>query len=542
MARNFADLFEHAVDAFGDRIALVSGGRQVTYAEFEERSNRLAHYLSGLGVGPGDHIGLYAHNSVEAAETIIAACKIRATAININYRYTENELQYMFRDADLVTLVCDRRYAPVAAAVAPSSPGPRARVVIEDGSGAGTGGAAEYEAALASGSPERDFPPRSDDDVYIIYTGGTTGYPKGVMWRHEDLWRTLAGGIDFLTGVPLADEWEQSRKGLESGGLVRLTAAPLIHGAAQVAMLAALFAGDTVVLAPRFDAHEVWRAVERYKVNLMFIIGDAMGRPLIEAYHEGGYDASSMFAVSSSGALFSPVVKDAFAAALPNIVITDAIGSTETGFAGLAAVTAGAPQRGGPTVAPGPEVIVLDEDGRPAPPGQVGRLARGGHVPLGYYKDPTRTAAMLAVVDGKRYAVPGDLARLEEDGSVTLLGRGATCVNTGGEKVFPEEVEGALKSCPDVFDALVIGVPDELLGQRVAALVQLREGRTADLPAIEAHLREQIAGYKVPRSIWLVDAVSRGAAGKADYHWAHRHAASHPADLSQPAPSPHPAP
>jgi 3-oxocholest-4-en-26-oate---CoA ligase len=236
------------------------------------------------------------------------------------------------------------------------------------------------------------------------------------------------------------------------------------------------------------------------------------------------------------------VVKDAIAAALPNIVITDAIGSTETGFAGIAAVTAGAPQRGGPTVAPGPEVIVLDEDGRPAPPGQVGRLARGGHVPLGYYKDPDRTAAMLAVVDGKRYAVPGDLARLEADGSVTLLGRGSTCVNTGGEKVFPEEVEGALKSCPDVFDALVIGVPDDLLGQRVAALVQLREGRIADLPAIEAHVREQIAGYKVPRSIWLVDAISRGAAGKPDYHWAHRHAASHPADLSQPAPSPHPAP
>jgi acyl-coenzyme A synthetase/AMP-(fatty) acid ligase len=294
-------------------------------------------------------------------------------------------------------------------------------------------------------------------------------------------------------------------------------------------MLAALFSGDTVVLAPRFDAHEVWRAVGQHKVNLVFIIGDAMGRPLIEAYHEGGYDASSLFAISSSGALFSPVVKDAFAAALPNIVITDAIGSTETGFAGIAAVTAGAPQRGGPTVAPGPEVIVLDEQGRPAPPGEIGRLARGGHVPLGYYKDPGRTVTMLAVVDGKRYAVPGDLARLESDGSVTLLGRGATCVNTGGEKVFPEEVEGALKSCPDVFDALVVGIPDELLGQRVAALVQLREGRTADLPAIEAHVREQIAGYKVPRSIWLVDAISRGVSGKADYHWAHRHAASHPA-------------
>jgi len=528
MARNFADLYEHAADVFGDRTALVSGGRQVTYREFEERANRLAHCLSGIGVRAGDHVGLYAHNSIEAAETIVAACKIRAVAININYRYTEHELQYMFADADLVALVLDRQYAPRAAAAAPSAPGLRGTLVIEDGSGADIAGGTGYDAALAAASPARDFPPRSDDDVYIIYTGGTTGYPKGVMWRHEDLWRTLAGGIDFLTGVPLADEWEQSRKGQESSGVVRLTAAPLIHGAAQVAMLAALFSGDTVVLAPRFDAHEVWRAIERYKVNLVFIIGDAMGRPLIEAYHEGGYDASSMFAISSSGALFSPVVKDAFAAALPNVVITDAIGSTETGFAGLGMVAAGAEQRGGPTVAPGPEVIVLDDEGGLAPPGQVGRLARGGHVPLGYYKDPARTVAMLAEVSGKRYAVPGDLARLEADGSVTLLGRGSTCVNTGGEKVFPEEVESALKSSPDVFDALVIGVPDELLGQRVAALVQLREGRPADLPAIEAHVRGQIAGYKVPRSIWLVEAISRGAAGKPDYRWAHRHATSHP--------------
>jgi len=528
MARNFADLYEHAADVFGDRIALVSGGRQVTYREFEERANRLAHYLSGIGVRAGDHVGLYAHNSIEAAETIIAACKIRAVAININYRYTENELQYMFADADLVALVHDRQYAPLAAAAAPSAPGLRGTVVIEDGSGAEVSRGTGYDAALAAASPDRDFPPRSEDDVYVIYTGGTTGYPKGVMWRHEDLWRTLAGGIDFLTGVPLADEWEQSRQGQESSGVVRLTAAPLIHGAAQVAMLAALFQGDTVVLAPRFDPHEVWRTVQWYKVNLLFIIGDAMGRPLIEAFHEGGYDASSVLAISSSGALFSPVVKDAIAAALPGVVITDAIGSTETGFAGIGLVTPGAQQRGGPTVTPGPEVIVLDDEGGLAPPGQIGRLARGGHVPLGYYKDPARTAAMLAEVNGKRYAVPGDLARLEADGSVTLLGRGSTCVNTGGEKVFPEEVESALKSCPGVFDALVIGVPDELLGQRVAALVQLRKGQAADLPAIEAHVRGQIAGYKVPRSIWLVEAISRGAAGKPDYHWAHRHAASHP--------------
>ena len=533
MARNFADLFEHAADVFGDRIALVSGGRQVTYQEFEERANRLAHYLSGLGVGAGDHIGMYAHNSIEAAETILAACKIRAVAVNINYRYTENELQYMFADADLVALVCDRRYAPLAAAAAPAAPGLRGTVVIEDGSGADTCGAAEYDAALAAGSPERDFPPRSADDVYIIYTGGTTGYPKGVMWRHEDLWRTLAGGIDFLTGVPLADEWEQSRKGLQAGGLVRLTAAPLIHGAAQVAMLAALFSGDTVVLPPYFDAHEVWRAIERYKVNLILIIGDAMGRPLIEAYHEGGYDASSMFAISSSGALFSPVVKDAFAAALPNLVISDAIGSTETGFAGIGMVTAGAEQRGGPTVAPGPEVIVLDEQDRPAPPGQVGRLARGGHVPLGYYKDPARTAAMFAEVDGKRYAIPGDMARVEDDGTLTLLGRGNTCVNTGGEKVFPEEVEGALKSHPGVFDALVIGVPDARLGQRVAALIQPRPGAAADLGALQEHVRRQLAGYKVPRTIWLAEAIRRTVSGKADYAWAREYAATHAPGLDR---------
>jgi 3-oxocholest-4-en-26-oate---CoA ligase len=529
MALNFADLFEHAADVFGDRIALMSAEQQVTYRELDERTSRLAHYLAGLGVGAGDHVGLYAHNSIEAAETILASCKLRAVAININYRYTDNELQYMFADADLVVLVCDRQFAPRAAAAA-SVPGLRGTVVIEDGSDADIGAATGYAAALAAGSPARDFPPRSNDDVYIIYTGGTTGYPKGVMWRHEDIWRTLAGGIDFLTGVPLADEWEQSRKGLESSGLVRLTAAPLIHGAAQVAMLAALFGGDTVILPPRFDPHEVWRAVERHRANLLFIVGDAMGRPLVEAYREGAYDASSMLAISSSGALFSAPVKDAFAAALPGVFLTDAIGSTETGFTGIGQVTAGARQRGGPTVTPGPDVIVLDDQGKRAAPGQVGRIARGGHVPLGYYKDPVKTAAMLAEVNGKRYAVPGDLARIEEDGTVTLLGRGNTCVNSGGEKVFPEEVEGALKSCPDVFDALVIGLPDERLGQRVAALVQLREGRAADLPAIEEHVRGQIAGYKVPRSIWLVDAISRSPAGKPDYGWAHRYAADHPAD------------
>ena len=526
MALNFADLFEHAADAFGERTAVTCGDRQVTYAELDERVNRLAHHLAGLGAGPGDHVGLYARNSIEAVETLLAACKLRAAAININYRYTGNELRYVCDDADLVALVHDQEFAPQVAEALAAVPGLRGTVVIDGSSDTGRDGS--YAAALAAASPARDFPPRSSDDVYIIYTGGTTGYPKGVMWRHEDIWRTLAGGIDFATGVPLADEWEQSRRG-QGGALVKLCAAPLIHGNAQVAALAGLFSGETVVLVPRFEPDEIWRAVQRHKVNVLVIIGDAMARPLIEAYRAGSYDASSLLALSSSAALFSPAVKDACVAALPHAVVTEAIGSTETGFAGLGFVQAGAEQRGGPTVTPGPDVIVLDQDNRPVRPGELGRLARGGHVPLGYYKDPVKTAAMLVEVDGKRYAVPGDWARVETDGSVTLLGRGNTCVNTGGEKVFPEEVEGALKSHPDVFDALVIGVPDELLGQRVAALVQLWAGRPADLAGIEAHVRGQIAGYKVPRRIWLVEAIERTAAGKADYRWAQQYAAAHPA-------------
>ena len=534
MALNFADLFEHAADAFGERTAVACGDRQVTYAELDTRTSRLAHHLAGLGVGPGDHVGLYARNSIEALETLIASCKLRASAVNINYRYVENELHYMLADADLTALVYDRRLAPLVAAEAHAAPGLRGLIEIDDGSEAIPKTiATDYDTALKTASPDRDFPPRSNDDVYIIYTGGTTGYPKGVMWRHEDIWRTLGGGIDFITAEPLPDEWAQSRKGLENGEFVKLCAAPLIHGNAQVAALAGLFGGETIVLLPAFDAREIWLAVEKYQVNVLVIIGDAMARPLVEAYAQGDYDASSLVAVSSSAALFSPAVKDACAQALPDAVITEAIGSTETGFAGISFVSPGEPHRGGPTVMAGPDVIVLGDDGRPAAPGQVGRLARGGHVPLGYYKDPARTAAMFAEVDGRRYAIPGDMARVEDDGTVTLLGRGNTCVNTGGEKVFPEEVEGVLKSHPGVFDALVIGVPDARLGQRVAALIQPRPGAALDLGALQEHVRRQIAGYKVPRSIWLAETIRRTVSGKADYSWAREYAATHAPGLDR---------
>jgi acyl-CoA synthetase (AMP-forming)/AMP-acid ligase II len=527
VALNIADLFEHAVDAFPDRIAIACGDRAATFAELEGRANQLAHHLAARGIGRGDHIGLYSRNSIEAIVTLLAAYKLRAVTVNVNYRYVENELRYLFDNADLVAVVHERRYAERMTAVLPNTPRVRHTVVIEDGTEVPYKGE-EFESALATQSGDRDFGERSPDDLYILFTGGTTGHPKGVMWRHEDVWRVLGGGIDFYTGEPLADEWTQSTRGKESAGLTRLACAPLIHGAAQWAALAALFSGDMVVLLPQFEPHEVWRAIQRHQVKVVTIVGDAMARPLIEAYLHGDYDGSSLVAVSSHAALFSPSVKEQYLEALPHVVITDAIGSSESGFNGLGLVVKGAKQgTDGPRVNGGPNTIVIDEDNNRVAPGETGRLARGGHVPLGYYKDPQKSATIFAEVDGARYVVPGDYARLEDDGTITLLGRGNVSINTAGEKVFPEEVEAALKSYVDVFDALVVGVPDERLGQRVAALVQPREGRAVDFAALAAHMRARLAGYKTPRSIWIVDQVGRAPSGKPDYRWAKDHTERH---------------
>jgi 3-oxocholest-4-en-26-oate---CoA ligase len=541
MAYNIADLFEHAVDLYPDRLAVACGDDEVTYAQLEERANRLAHHLAAHGVGAGSHVGMCTRNRIEAIETMLAVYKLRAALINVNFRYTANEIRYVLDNADVVALVHERQFADRIEEALPSAPQVKHVVVIDDGTGNGSDDGSrvpytglDYGTALAEGDPARDFEERSPDDQYLLYTGGTTGQPKGVIWRHEDVWRTLGGGINFVTGEPLADEWAQAETGKMTGGLVRLCLAPLIHGNAQWAALAALFGGDTVVLLPQFDADEAWRAIQRRSVNVVVLIGDAMARPMIEAYQAGEYDASSVYAISSSAALFSQSVKNQYLEALPNTVITDAIGSSETGFMGIGMITKESEQGvGGPRVKVNSHTIVIDEYDRPIPPGsdQIGRLARGGHIPLGYYKDPEKTARLFVEVDGNRYTVPGDFARHEDDGTITLLGRGNTCVNTGGEKVFPEEVEAALMSHPDVFDVLVVGVPDERLGQRVAALVEPRPGTSPTFDELTAHARKEIAGYKAPRSIWFVDRIQRLATGKADYRWANTYAIEHPEDV-----------
>ncbi len=526
MALNIADLFEHAVDAVPDRPVIRVGDRAVTYTELEAQANEMAHFLAGRGVGVGDHVGIYAKNSVEHVVALLAVFKIRAVAINVNYRYVESELDYLFDNSDIVALLHERPYAPLVAATAPRHDRLSTVVAMPDPTDpdsqveVASYGGVLWDDALAGQSPERDFGERSGDDLYVVYTGGTTGMPKGVMWRHEDFWRVLGGGIDFMTGERLT-EHDQSRQAAANQPMVTFPLSPLMHGGAQAAMLMHLFAGHLTILAPKFDPHEVWRTVENHHVQLIFMTGDAMARPLIEAYEAGGYDGSSLVAVASSAAIFSRPVKERWLAAFPDTFFTDSVGSSETGFQGTGLQDAENIKGEGCVVSLGPESVVLDEDHRildlASDVGAVGRLARSGSVPLGYYKDPAKSARTFLEIDGIRYAVPGDFARIEPGHKVTLLGRGSHCINTGGEKVFPEEVEMALKAHPDVYDVLVVGIADDNYGQAVSAVIQARGEDRPTVEDLRAFLRPTLSGYKLPRSVTYVDEIPRSATGKANY-------------------------
>ncbi|MCT1513744.1 acyl-CoA synthetase [Dietzia cercidiphylli] len=541
MAYTIGDLVEHSVDRVPDRVVLVQEGRSFTFRELEERANRLAHHLLSVGVGPDDKVAVYSRNTIEAVEAMVAIFKIRAVMVNVNYRYVPAELEYLLDNSDSVVVVHERRYSDVLAQALPNTPGVRHCLVIEDGTDTPEPQApdgvsvAHYDDALAAQSPERDFGERSNDDIYMLYTGGTTGSPKGVMWRQEDVFMVLGGGIDFLTGEKVADEWELANKAVDGGVLVRAALPPLIHGGAQWAILMALFAGHTSVLIPEFDAETVWQTVTEHKINLLFITGDAMARPLIEAWDAEKYDSSSVFYIGSSAALFSPSVKDQFIEAFPNVMLSDSIGSSETGFSGIALAEKGKTHTGGPRVKIDGETTVLDSEGNEVQPGSevIGKVARTGHIPVGYYKDEVKTAATFKTYRGKRYSIPGDDARVEEDGTVTMLGRGSVSINTGGEKVHPEEVEAALKTHPDVYDALVIGVPDERMGHKVAAVLHTRDGKCPPIDELNDHARREIARYKCPRALWVEQSVKRNPAGKPDYRWAAEIAASRPADDSQ---------
>ena len=526
---NFADLFELAADKVPDRLAVVDRRRRVTYRELEARANRLAHALQHAGVEPGDHVGVFATNCVEWVESMLAVYKIRASVVNVNFRYVEEELRYLFDNSDMVAIVYQREYGPLIAAARDAQPKLQHFVRVEwEGSDADDSALdpIEYEPALAAHEPDRDFGERADDDIYLLYTGGTTGMPKGVMWRQEDVYFALAGGIDVFTLERAASPEAASEKidAAQPSGLVMMPVPPLMHGAGQMGTLRSIFEGGTAVITDRFDAEEVWRTVARERVNSLSVTGDAMARPLADALETLGADVdlSCVVSFSSTAAIFSQTVKEQLQRLLPDyVVMTDAIGSTEGGMNGIRVVTKGDVAKEGITsVQASADSVVLDEDFHPIEPGsgQVGRVARGGNIPIGYYNDPVKTAEVFVTdANGKRWSIPGDFATVEADGRITLLGRGSASINSGGEKVYPEEVEGALKSHPDVFDVLVVGVTDERWGERVTALLQPRPGRAPTLAELQEHCRGVIAGYKVPRALFLVDEVPRLPNGKPDY-------------------------
>ena len=518
MTHQLADLWEGVVDELGDeREAVVVrsetlGDRRLTHAELEDRANRLAHHLQGCGVVAGSTIGCHVHNGTEYLEAMLAAYKVRAIPINLNHRYVAEELRYHFEDASPVVVITE---ADLVDRVNEAGPPPHILVRGDD-----------YEAALAASSPERiAVPDRSNDDLYLLYTGGTTGMPKGVMWRHEDLFFGVIGGAGVpRRGIRRLDDptdigsWARKGTGVDR----RLPLAPLMHGLAQWTALTTLYTGGTLFLDGdrSFDAARALTIVAEERIQLIQLVGDALALRLAEELHRHGdrYDLSDLVMIASSGAVLSPSVQQDLHQLLPTTRVINRFGASETGPQGRVAHDKGEES---PRLIADADTAVLDDDFRPVGPGGAGLLARTGAIPLGYWGDPEKTARTFPVVDGVRWSVPGDRARVEEDGSIVVLGRGTVVINSGGEKIFPEEVETTLKAHPAVFDAIVVGVPDEVYGQRVAAVVQLREA--ADEPSLQelqAHAREHIAGYKVPRQVTVVDAVQRTAVGKADYAWA----------------------
>lgn len=506
------DLIEVIADAIPNEPALITNDVKFTFAELDERITRLANHLLSIGIKRGEHVGVHAQNTHEWVEAFYACAKISAVAINVNYRYVAAELRYLYDNADCVAVIADPEYLSAINDVRDALPNLRNVIVLGD----------DYEAALAAASPDRDFPGRTADDVYVLYTGGTTGMPKGVMWRHEDV---ILGAMNSARANRPIERIEQlGEEAAASGFRARLMSiGPMMHGGGQWIMGNAITAGGCFVLytKKRFDAHDVWQLVADGVVTSVSTIGDAMARPLAEhlvAEPRPTYDLSMLFAIGNGGAPLSTGVREQIRAALPNVAILDSFGASETGAAGARADDGSA--MSSPKFAMSDDTTVLTEEGRQCGVGEVGKLARSGNIPLGYFKDPVKTAETFRTFDGKRWVIPGDFAQIEDDGQITLLGRGSVCINSGGEKIYPEEVEAALKQHPAVFDAVVIGTPNARWGEQVTALVQLREGTSPSMEEIVTFSRTLVADYKSPKAVFFVPVVERTPVGKADYQWA----------------------
>jgi acyl-CoA synthetase (AMP-forming)/AMP-acid ligase II len=536
---NLATVFESVCDALGDRTAIVQGDRRHTWRSFDDRAARFAAALGARGVEPGSKVALYLYNSNEFLEAMYGSLKARAVHVNVNYRYLEDELAYLLENADAEVLAFHGALAQHVDAVRDRLPALRVLVQVDDGSPA-LEGAVPYEEFLAAHDPARRID-RSGDDLWFLYTGGTTGMPKGVMWRNEDFYGSLGENTYPLFGEELpavsGDAGAAASRIVETGvAPTHLPASPLMHGTGVMTTIQALFLGGTIVTLEgrHFDADELWRTVAREGVSQLAIVGDAFAKPMVralEAAEDAGapYDLHSLRLIISSGVIWSAEVKAQLQARQPMILL-DSLGSSEgIGFA--SSITAPGDEARTARFRVGPRTKVLTDDGREVIPGSgdQGMLALGGHLPAGYYKDADKTAATFRYFDGVRYSVPGDWATVEDDGTITLLGRGSACINSGGEKIYPEEVEEAIKRDPAVADCLAVGVPDDRWGEAVTAIVAPEPGATIDTERLKASAGT-LARFKRPRHVVVVDQIRRGPNGKADYGWARSTAATQVAD------------
>ncbi len=528
--------------AIPDRELIIQGDRRYSYAEIVERSRRLASYLHSCGLGchterwklaghevGQDLLGLYAYNGNEFVEALLGAFQARVAPFNVNFRYVKSELQYLLADAGASALIYHSAFAPRVAEILAHLPQLRVLIQIADDSGNELlDGAVDYETVIASSSPTLPPVQHSPDDLYVLYTGGTTGMPKGVLWRQHDIFMTSFGGRDLYSGRPAYAYREIVERVAAGPGTKLMVLPPLIHGAAQWTVMTALTTGQSVVFSSvvdHLDAEDVVRTIEREQVTAVTVVGDAMTRPLIAAMEKGVGDVSSLAVVANGGALLTPYVKERLIQARPGLIVADGVGSSESGAQMHHLSARGAIATG--KFAAGPDTCVISEDrGSVLSPGHdnIGWLAQRGYVPLGYKGDAVKTAATFPTVDGVRYAIPGDRARQLADGSVELLGRDSVTINSGGEKIFAEEVEKAMASHPAVADVVVAGRPSERWGHEVVAVVALADGATADADDLIAHAAKSLARYKLPKAIVFRPTVERSPAGKADYRWAREQA------------------
>lgn len=523
---NLADLFEKVVDTVPEREALVCGEQRATFAQLEARANQMAHYLQSQGIGAGDHVGLYMYNSSEFIEGMWACFKIRAVPINVNYRYVKEELLYLFDNATMAACIHNREFIPHIAEIKASVPDLKTFISVDDDTDFDLAsiGAVEYRAAIEGQSEARDFDERADDDLFILYTGGTTGMPKGVMWPHKNVFMAAMGGGGFMTGNGPAETPEAIVDRISEFPIRGMALAPLMHGACWWYACIQMLAGCCLLLNPNRSlvGEQIWAMVEKEKINGLSIVGDAMAIPLLEAL-DGNidkWDLSSIFNIGSGGAVFSPAKQDKFKEYFPNVFISNSFGSSESGNMGFDSGNKKAGSSLGNVVQSEFMDVITDNEGEPhrhAKIGEDGIFSRSGYIPNGYYGDPEKTAKAFVEVDGKIWLMTGDAARLEEDTSITIFGRGSNCINSGGEKVFPEEVEQALKHHESVFDALVVDTPDDRFGSKVTAVVQLKKGASLTLESLKEEARKHIAGYKVPRELHIVEELPRAPSGKPAY-------------------------